>query len=605
MGIMAKQISSSLFLNKIYRALMWLSLTMLWSAPLGCNLLAGNTDQPANSSEPDTKTDTLDKSTKPTGTQGQISTQTVEGESESQAQVSGTVPEGAIAQVNGTPISQESFDQLFEERARVYRLQKRPIPPRLVKTYKTSALQKLIDQTLLQQYFEQNQITLDATEQDAAYQSYKSRFRGEQSYQRFLERSDKSEDSVKEQVYFDALVDKALTVFNPEELNVTEDEIKNYYEQFRERKYVEQEQVRVSHLLVPAPKNSDKNLIRKQKSVARKLYSTLRKVNPQEFAKAAQEQSADFSTKMRGGDLGYFERKGGPMINEEFEAALSKMEIGEISEPILTPVGYHLIRLVDRQPPQVRVSHILLKKGLSEKEIVEIKTRAQVEDFHELAKEISTDEMTRIRGGDLGFIHAKNPHRFGEDFKTACLKGETGELLGPINSAEGQHLVYISQKRAERYRASQIVLLLPKRASRAQKKEVFDRISKIHTELLQNKRTANSLFVRLAKKYSEDATRDRGGDLGAFYLGGEPKISLEFEEAAFKAPLGKVDKPIQTPFGWHLIFAHDRKPRRERGLEEVRSEIQDQLKDKRLRRAKSSLIKELRKKGEILRYLEL
>ena len=111
--------------------------------------------------------------------------------------------------------------------------------------------------------------------------------------------------------------------------------------------------------------------------------------------------------------------------------------------------------------------------------------------------------------------------------------------------------------------------------------------------------------MRLTKKYSEDSTKDRGGDLGAFYIGGEPKFSTKFEETVFKAPIGKVSGPILSPFGWHIVFVHDRKERHERPFEKVQAQIRGQLKDKRLRRAKSTLIKELRAKGDVQKYIEL
>ena len=82
-------------------------------------------------------------------------------------------------------------------------------------------------------------------------------------------------------------------------------------------------------------------------------------------------------------------------------------------------------------------------------------------------------------------------------------------------------------------------------------------------------------------------------------------ISAKFEEAVFKAPIGKVTGPLASSFGWHLVFVHDRKDRRERQFDEVKDEIHGQLKDKRLRRAKSNLIKQLRGKGEIKRHIEL
>ena len=303
----------------------------------------------------------------------------------------------------------------------------------------------------------------------------------------------------------------------------------------------------------------------------------------QSVAKEAQANSADASTRMRGGDLGYFEKKGGAMIDEKFEEAISQLKVGGISEPVLTSKGYHLIRLTDRQPAQVRISHILLKPEVTEKEVKAMLARAYKEDFYELAKENSRDETTRIRGGDLGFLHKKNPHRFGEAFKEECLKGKAGEIIGPIKSDKGQHIVYVTQRRSERFRASHILVKLPKKPKRKEKKAALEKIKKIQEELKSNTRTSNSLFVRLAKKYSEDATKDRGGDLGAFYLGGEPKFSTKFEQTVFKAPIGKVASPIQSPFGWHIVFIHDRKDRRERSFEKVQNKIHKQLKDKRLR----------------------
>ena len=85
----------------------------------------------------------------------------------------------------------------------------------------------------------------------------------------------------------------------------------------------------------------------------------------------------------------------------------------------------------------------------------------------------------------------------------------------------------------------------------------------------------------------------------------KPKFSTKFEQTVFKAPIGKVSGPIQSPFGWHIVFIHDRKDRRERSFEKVQNKIHKQLKDKRLRRAKSTLIKELRAKGDIQKFIEL
>ena len=108
----------------------------------------------------------------------------------------------------------------------MYRLQKDQFHLVWSKLTKLSALQKLIDQALLQQYFDQNNLALNESEKTTAYQAYKDRFRGEKSFQRFLERSQKTEADVQTQVYFDALVNKAINTLNGADVHIADDEIK-------------------------------------------------------------------------------------------------------------------------------------------------------------------------------------------------------------------------------------------------------------------------------------------------------------------------------------------------------------------------------------------
>ena len=68
-------------------------------------------------------------------------------------------------------------------------------------------------------------------------------------------------------------------------------------------------------------------------------------VNGKDFAQAAKEASL-CPSKANGGDLGYFRR--GQMV-KEFEDAVFSMEIGQISNPVKTQFGYHLIKLTDKQ----------------------------------------------------------------------------------------------------------------------------------------------------------------------------------------------------------------------------------------------------------------
>ena len=85
-------------------------------------------------------------------------------------------------------------------------------------------------------------------------------------------------------------------------------------------------------------------------------------------------------------------------------------------------------------------------------------------------------------------------------------------------------------------------------------------------------------FEALAKTKSEDATAEKGGDLGWFQPG---EMVPAFEDAAFRLAIGEVSDIVQSPFGLHLIRVDEREEQVEKDLEEVREEITALLTEKR------------------------
>jgi peptidyl-prolyl cis-trans isomerase D len=77
-------------------------------------------------------------------------------------------------------------------------------------------------------------------------------------------------------------------------------------------------------------------------------------------------------------------------------------------------------------------------------------------------------------------------------------------------------------------------------------------------------------FADLAKQYSEDTTKDKGGDLGWIMRG---QTVPEFEQAAFSLPVGATSDLVKTQYGYHIIKVVERQQARTQGLEEVRPQI--------------------------------
>jgi peptidyl-prolyl cis-trans isomerase D len=87
-------------------------------------------------------------------------------------------------------------------------------------------------------------------------------------------------------------------------------------------------------------------------------------------------------------------------------------------------------------------------------------------------------------------------------------------------------------------------------------------------------------FAELAKQHSEDGTKEIGGALGAFR---REAMVQPFADAAFALTPGEVSEPVRTRFGWHLIKVEKVNEGRTRGFEEVRAEIDGQLRRERAR----------------------
>lgn len=101
-------------------------------------------------------------------------------------------------------------------------------------------------------------------------------------------------------------------------------------------------------------------------------------------------------------------------------------------------------------------------------------------------------------------------------------------------------------------KASHILILIPQKATEEQKSEAKRRIDSVYTAL-----QGGADFEALAKQVSQDpGSAQRGGLLGFF---SRHQMVKEFEDAAFALQVGEMSKPVESPFGWHIIKVLERK----------------------------------------------
>jgi peptidyl-prolyl cis-trans isomerase SurA len=179
----------------------------------------------------------------------------------------------------------------------------------------------------------------------------------------------------------------------------------------------------------------------------------------EDFAAVAKEVSEDPGSGANGGDLGCFGK--GRMV-PEFEEAAFSLAKDEVSQPIKTDFGYHLIQVYDTKPEeeQVCARHILARVDRSPdqeaidkadadalKTLEALKARIEAgEDFATIAKENSTDTATAEKGGDLGWLFKGEK---GEAFDNVAFALKAGELSDPVKLADGYALILVEEKDAE------------------------------------------------------------------------------------------------------------------------------------------------------------
>ncbi len=224
------------------------------------------------------------------------------------------------------------------------------------------------------------------------------------------------------------------------EIKVSDNEIKDYYEKNKD-KYTQEEQVRAKHILIsPARKNISDD---EAKKLAEKIYNQLKK--GADFDKLAKKYSDDPGTKDKGGDLGFFPK--GRMV-KPFEDAAFSLKVGQISKPVKTRFGYHIIKVTGRKKAKTYTLDEVkeeIRSILKSKKAEELANK-KAKDFEQLAKKYNSVEKAakemKLELLDSGYfenspsamIKGIGPSNF---ISTYVFSMKKQEISNPLRTAEG------------------------------------------------------------------------------------------------------------------------------------------------------------------------
>ncbi len=209
----------------------------------------------------------------------------------------------------------------------------------------------------------------------------------------------------------------------------------------------------VSHILISVPVSASPEQIEAREARAKEVFS--KAAGGEDFAQLAVTFS-DSSTNIEGGSLGW---RRGSQLPSILAEQVPKMKVGQTSQPIRTPSGFHLFRLnevrggVQQQVvAQVHARHILLRTNELEddqtvqQKLANIRTRIVdgKEDFAAIAAVTSQDPGSAADGGDLGWA---GPGTFVPEFEKQIDALSENEITQPFKSQYGWHIIQLLGRR--------------------------------------------------------------------------------------------------------------------------------------------------------------
>lgn len=455
-------------------------------------------------------------------------------------------PQSAAATVGNQKVTQAEFRDTYRDlEARYRQLYGEQFSPELAKQIRLplQALDQLVNQKILLREAERLGLRVSDEELRDAILSFpvfkddKGRFVGDATYRRILQQNSRTVDSFERGVRESLLLDKLNGALLANAFVSDKDVERSYRDQ------VERAKIRYVQL----PRN-------------RFLQG---QVLPAEEVKAYFEKNKEQYRLPEQREVAYLVIDGPKLLNELKldDAALRKYYDDHAQE-------------FTNAEDEVKARHVLVMvndqrtDAQAQQRIAEAKAKIEKgTPFAQVVQEYSDDAASKAQGGDLGFF-GKN--RMVKEFEQAAFGAPVGQLVGPVKSTFGYHLIEVTGKRSaglkpfeevspqirSRMAAEQLQNLAQSRA-----REIADRLKKDKPkgpESLEavGKEVSGALYALSGKFGKSDPIPG---------LGFSPQVS----QAAFALKKGETSEPVESSRGWAVLYLKDVHPPRLPELTEV------------------------------------
>lgn len=250
-------------------------------------------------------------------------------------------PSDPVVKVNGSAITQGEVDRALKILSAQNQAGVRGGPAS--KQAEDAVIDQLVSAELLYQAGEKLGVAdLDKQVAEKVAQG-KAKFPDDAAYEKALKSADLTPKSLEVLVRKDVVINNLVVKEITPKIKVTDEEIKKFYDENKDKLFKRPEQVKASHILCGVDPKATKEDKEKAKEKAEKLLKEVKA--GKDFAELAKANST-CPSKAQGGDLGFFGK--GQMV-PAFESAAFALKPGEVSNVVETQFGYHIIKVTEKK----------------------------------------------------------------------------------------------------------------------------------------------------------------------------------------------------------------------------------------------------------------
>jgi peptidyl-prolyl cis-trans isomerase SurA len=362
-----------------------------------------------------------------------------------------------VVVVNEDVITQQELDERLRSVERRLTAQKIALPSR-DELQKQLLERMIVDRAQLQLAKENgmrvDDLMLDRSMQRMAEQNKMS----VQEFRNQIEKEGTSFAAFREEIRDDIMMQRIREREVDSKIQVSELEVDNFLAAEQKSPDGKQE-LNLAQILIRIPENASAAQIAQSQARAQDALKRIRA--GEDFSKLAATFS-DSGEALKGGEIGWREQDRLPQL---FLDAINKMKVGEASEIVRSPNGFHIIKLLGKRTAsadttaapapvqQSHVRHILLKVSKvmtaeqAKQKLLELKQKIDKKEatFEELAIANSAD-LSASKGGDLGWIY---PGDTAPEFEEAMNKLALNVVSEPVQSPYGWHLIEVTERKTD------------------------------------------------------------------------------------------------------------------------------------------------------------